>query len=147
MSESITLFCKEDCGDFESFQKRLKLLNPTEIVKEPQTSWTKVNVLTKDGSVQFTRLYFTEQADPFTKIRARTVIRIQAVSSSNPQGADLAEQHVRAINSTIGIVAEPSFDQIESLSELIGFLAMEYDALIFNGSEFLDFGGNSVFRV
>ena len=147
MSESITLFCKEDVGDFESFQKRLAMLNPTEIVNEPPTTWTKVNVATNEGSVQFTRLYFTEQADPFTKIRARTVIRIQAVSNTNPQGANLAEQHVRAINSTIGVVAEPGFDQIEGLPELIGFLAQEFDALIFNGSEFLDFGGNSVFKL
>jgi hypothetical protein len=52
---------------------------------------------------------------------------------------------MRSVNALIGIVADPGFDQIDKLPELIAFLAMEYEALIFNGSEFLDFSGNSVF--
>ncbi len=44
----------------------------------------------------------------------------------------------------IGVVAEPGFDGIDKLSELIGFLSMEYDALIFNGSAFMDFDVSDV---
>ena len=57
------------------------------------------------------------------------------------------EKRLDATESIIGIVAEPGFDQIEKLPELIGFLAMEFDALIFNGTEFLDFRGNSVLEL
>ncbi len=147
MSESITLFCKDTCENIESFLKRLSILSPTEIVRDSQPCWTKVKCTTSNGEVQFTRQFFKQQADPFTKLRWMTIVKVRATAERNPSVALEVEKRLDATESIIGIVAEPGFDQIEKLPESIEFLAMEFDALIFNGSEFLDFRGNSVLEL
>lgn len=147
MSESVTLYCKDTCENVEAFLKRLSMLNPTEIARGLEPAWTQVKCSTSSGDVQFTRQFFKQQADPFTKLRWKTIVKVRATAERNPSVALEVEKRLDATESIIGIVAEPGFDQIEKLPELIGFLAMELDALIFNGSEFLDFRGNSVLEL
>ena len=147
MSESVTLFCKHNCENVVTFQKRLSILNPIAITRDSEASWRIIKCATNNGEVQFTRQFFTEQADPFTKLRWMTIVKVRATAERNPSAALEVEKRLDATESIIGIVAEPGFDQIEKLPELIGFLAMEFDALIFNGSEFLDFRGNSVLEL
>jgi hypothetical protein len=148
MSESCTLFCRLDVGNVDSFKNRLAMMLPETIEQTNDNGgWFSIGCRLKSGTITFTRRIFVEQADPFTKLRGNTIIKIRSKKESNPQGAIDAEKHVRSVNAIVGIVADPGFDQIDKLPELIAFLAMEYEALIFNGSEFLDFSGNSVFRL
>ena len=146
MSESCTLFCRLDVGNVDSLKSRLAIMVPDAIEQTNDNSgWFSIGCRLKSGTITFTRRIFVEQADPFTKLRGNTIIKIRSKKESDPQGAIDTEKHMRSVNAIIGIVADPGFDQIDKLPELIAFLAMEYEALVFNGSEFLDFSGNSVF--
>ena len=148
MSESCTLFCCSNADNADSFKSRLAILEPEAIEQTNQNGgWFSIECRLKSGTIKFTRRIFVEQADPFTKLRGNTIIKIRSKKESNPQGAIDAEKHMRSVNVIIGIVADPGFDKIDKLPELIGFLAMEFDSLIFNGSEFLDFRGNTIFAV
>ena len=145
MSEAITLFCKIRSDDLNSFLKRLSMLNPVKLETSGGEQWLSASCEIDHGSkVQFNRNFFTERADPFTKQRARAIIAIERRAIENPQGVSSVVAHLENTNAIIGAIAEPGFDSIPKLSELITFLAAEYDALIFNGSEFLDLGGNVI---
>ncbi len=147
MTESTTLYCKAPCDNAGSIRKRLGLLNPTEIIGELDSNWTKIKCVTNLGNVQFARQFFVAQADYFTKLRWKTIVKVQAKAETNPDAASKVESHLTVTEAIIGIVADPGFDQIDKLPELIGFLAMEFDALIFNGSDFMDYRGNTIFSV
>ena len=147
MSESTTLYCKAASDNFNSIHKRLALLSPTEVIGESASDWTKIKCVTNQGTVQITRLFFVEQADPFSKLRWKTIVKVQAKAAADPIAASKVEAHLTVTEAILGIVAEPGFDQIDKLPELIGFLAMEFDALIFNGRDFMDFQGETIFSV
>ncbi len=122
-------------------------MNPSEIIGELDSNWTKIKCVTNVGNVQFARQFFVAQADSFTKLRWKTIVKVQAKAETNPDAASKVKSHLTVTEAIIGIVADPGFDQIDKLPELIGFLAMEFDALIFNGSDFMDYRGNTIFSV
>jgi len=147
MSESVTLYCKNKCENLETFRKRLTLISPSEVDSGSDPGWNKVKCVTASGTVQFSRLFFIENADRFSKMVWTTIVRIRSVAAKDAERAQEVEAFIRKTEAVIGIVADPGFDQIDKLPELIGFLAMEFDALIFNGSDFMDFRGNTIFSV
>lgn len=144
MSESITLFCRVMCDDSESFLKRLTLLASTAIERDLDARWSRISCRTSTGSVDFNRLFFTEVGDKFAKQRWTTIVKVNRKKEEAPEAAKRVDDHLEHTEMIIGIVANPGFDEIDKLPELIGYLAMEFDALIFNGSQFMDFGGNEV---
>ena len=144
MSESCTLFCRVISDDFESFSKRLTLLDATAIERDDDVRWSRITCQTPGGSVEFSRLFFTEVADKFARLRWTTIVKVNGKKEDFPEAAKRVDDHLEHTEMIIGIVAEPGFDELDRLPELIGFLAVEFDALIFNGSRFMDFGGNEV---
>ena len=144
MSESCTLFCRVMCEDVESFLKRLTILDPAAIERDQDARWSRISCQTSGGSVDFNRLFFTEVADKFAKLRWTTIVKVQRRKEEDPEAFKIVDDHLEQTEMIIGIVANPCFDEINKLPELIGLLAMEFDALIFNGSQFLDFVGNEV---
>ena len=144
MSESCTLFCKVMCDDIESFLKRLTLLDTTCVERDHDARWSRISCKTPAGSVEFNRLFFIEVADKFAKLRWTTIVKVLRKKDVAPEAVTIVDNHLEHTEMIIGIVANPGFDDIDKLPELIGFLAMEFDALIFNGNQFIDFGGNQV---
>lgn len=144
MPESITLFCKSSVDDLDQLNKRLEQLEPTDLKVDDKNAWRSIKVTTKNGSVQLNRKVFERRADDFSRLVWTTVVEFRTRSESNPEGAKEVEKHLDYTKAVLGIVAEPSFDGIEHLPELIGSLALELDAMIFNGSEMLDFLGNTI---
>ena len=142
MSESCTLFCEIQPVDLESFRKRLSILEFIEI--EGDDSWDSIRCTTSTGSVRFSRKVFEQPADSFSKLIARTIVFIERRMKESPGGRALVSSHLERTEAAIGIVAEPSFDEIQKLSELIHFLMVEFNALLFNGENMLDVDGNVV---
>lgn len=144
MSESCTLYCKVMSDDVESFIKRLDILAPSTIEQDGADRWATIVCTTRQGTVNFNRLFFTQVADRFAKLRWTTIVKVQRKLESHPEEAKKVDDHLEHTEMIIGVVAEPGFDDIDKLSELIGILALEFDALIFNGSEFMDFDGSHI---
>lgn len=144
MPESITLFCKSSVDDLDTLNKSLGLLDPTNVKVDVESAWRSIEVSTKNGRVQLNRKVFERRADDFSRLVWTTVVEFRTRSETNPEGAKLVEKHLDSTKAVIGVVAEPGFDDITLLPELIGVLASEYEAIIFNGSEMLDFRGNTI---
>jgi hypothetical protein len=144
MPESCTLYCRIRSGDTVSFRKRLSLIDPVEVQALDETPWPAINCLTKSGSVRISRMVFRERADDFSKLVARTMVFFERRQESNPQGAAAVLAHLEATQAVLGIVADPAFDDIPRLPELIAFITVEFDALIFNGHDMLNANGDVI---
>lgn len=130
--------------DVESFIRRLEILAPGKIERDGAERWASITCPTPQGVVSFNRLFFTQRADRFSKLVWTTVVQVREKLESDPDAAKRVENHLDLTGMILGIVAEPGFDDIDKLPELIGILALEYDALIFNGIVFMDFDGSDV---
>ena len=70
-----------------------------------------------------------------------------AIISSNQNNSTIKQlvlKHVDKSDLTIGIVAEPTFESVANFSILVYQLASKLDAIIFNGSHFLDMNGDAL---
>lgn len=85
MSESCTLFCRLDVGNVDSLKSRLAIMVPDAIEQTNDNSgWFSIGCRLKSGTITFTRRIFVEQADPFTKLRGNTIIKIRSKKESDP---------------------------------------------------------------
>lgn len=144
MPESITLFCKSSVDDLDTLTKSLGLLDPTNVKVDVESAWRSIELTTKYGRVQFNRKVFERRADDFSRLVWTTVVEFRTRSETNPEGAKQVEKHLDSSKAVIGVIAEPGFDGITLLPELIAVLAAEYEAMIFNGREMLDCLGKTI---
>jgi len=141
MPENCTLFCRIKPDDFDSFKDRLPLLQPVHIMGH---DWTSVDAKTNAGNVQFTGRQFESQADPFSLIVGQTMVFFDQHKEKTGDDVTAILSHLETTEFLLGVVANPTFEAISHLEALLLFLAVEYDALIFNGTTMLDATGSEL---
>ncbi len=138
--ENCTIYCKMQIDEIEAVCTRLSILNPQKV----EVSEGKVECTVESGVVRISRMVFEQRADRFSKLCADTMNYFRSKGDSNESGVVRVLAHLEDTNAILGVVADPSFDGIAMLPELIGFLAFEFQGMIFNGAEMLDRNGEVI---
>lgn len=142
MPEQCTIYCRvKDC---DSLEKRLVLLAPISVEFDGGEPWSICMCKISSGMLQISRKVFEKRGDDFARIVYTTSVEFHSREDDNPEGAKRVVDHLEETQLLLGIVADPDFESIEKVDELVAKLAAEYDGLIFNGAEMLDFRGNVI---
>ena len=142
--ESLTLYCRSTVSKTENFPSRFGSFWPEISIEGSFEPWRSLTIPIQNMEVKASRLFFEQRADAFCKLRARTMVYIEERRDSDPVGVKTVIDHLEHSEIIIGLVADPSFKANVKLIPLIRFLAIEYEALIFDGRDMFDGSGEII---
>lgn len=149
MQNSLTLFSRLPIATpfpIERLSQCLKM-PCTDMADVDDEFWLCVSAVSDSGEMRLNWLRYTRNADRFSKLVARTLVRFEGVTTRYADQKRTLLDHVENTTATIGIVADFDLNLSTVSGKAVLDLARELEALVWNGEAFLDADGRQILRL